>query len=1147
MPVAPPPVDPRDFPELVRATRAAVRDALGLPEDSPVPGDGLVHIFARVAEIVVERLNRVPDKNLLAFLALVGVDQQPPQPARVLLTFQLAQGATGARVPAGTAAAALPAEGETDTPVYETERELVVISTQPVAAFTREPARDLYRDATGVTTPAATVVPVFEGAVPIPHELYVADALLSLPQPKDVRLRLTPLDPDHRWPDALSWSRFDGAAWQPLVPAVAVDPSARAWVLTFAGLPAVAPTSVGELAGPWLRARLETSLPSAKPDEDESSEPGAVRQSGLAADAAFSDDRPLDPRGPLAPFGETVPRRTFSVACERAFSKPGADVTIEVDVDTTRLATPAASLELTWSYWNGRDWTTLGTSSPTSGPDPQGDGGFVDGTQALTRDGSIVFRAPSDWNETDVAGVEGHWLQTTVTAGDFGTPPAYAAPVLERLSLAYSWPLPSIDSLTRQVRISRRDLPADAALFDVTPLDLTKDFQPFGEKPRFNDVFYLACDEALSLPEARVTLDLSGTKAVSADGKPKIAWEVYEGATGRWKAAAIEDDTTASLTFGGGLNAVVVLRAPRVPAPVALGGEERYWVRARLVGGNFGKDADFTTSKNAAGEVIVTPVKATWDPPSIKALTIDYEFDEGPGEPDALATVNDFRASEQTAPFRPFTVAADDRPTFYLAWSDALDNDTITLYFEVPDVIYAADAGPQARPVEPAAVVWEYRSPNGWQPLGTEDETRGFTGRGLLTLVGPTDMARSTEFGVGAHWLRARWERGDYAAPPQLARVLTNTIWASHVATVRDEVLGSSTGEERQFFRTSRAPVLPGEQVEVRELGTPSAAELPTILAEEGEDAVTVVPATADDPAETWVRWHGVVDFYESGPRSRHYVLDRLTGGIQFGDGRRGMAPPQGHANVRVALYRSGGGAVGNRPEGAIAQLKTAVPYVERVTNPVPAGGGTDAESLEAVRERGPRLLRHGNRAVTISDVEDLARAASPGIARVLGVPASAAGDAGSVGVVVVPATEGRQPVPSLELLDRVRVYVEDRLPASAGLWVAGPGWLQIAVTAEVVPISLEQATDVQSAVRAALEAFLHPLSGGPRGDGWPFGRTPRRSDLLALIEAVPGVDHVRGLAVAQTQTAPPPASTALLVYSADHTITMAGSTEGPS
>lgn len=359
-----------------------------------------------------------------------------------------------------------------------------------------------------------------------------------------------------------------------------------------------------------------------------------------------------------------------------------------------------------------------------------------------------------------------------------------------------------------------------------------------------------------------------------------------------------------------------------------------------------------------------------------------------------------------------------------------------------------------------------------------------------------------------------------------------------------DEVLGSSTGQESQTFTTAHAPVLLGQRIDVREAGPLSAAELAIAFTVAGEDAAAAMPAVSSAQGDVWVPWSEVVDFYGSGPRSRHYTLDHTTGEVCFGDGLRGMIPSPGRSSIRATFYETGGGAVGNRPAGSVVQLKSAIPYVDKVTNLEPADGGADAEALDTVRERGPRQLRHGNRAVTIADVEDLAREASPGVGRVLGVPATSASDAGTVGVVVVPTSAARLPVPSVELLARVEEYVRSRLPPVVDLWVAGPGWVQIAVTAQVVPVSLNDATDVQGAIRAALNAYLHPLSGGHDGAGWPFGRTPHRADLLSLIEGVPGVDHVEGLAVAQTLTTPAPVPAALLPYSADHVIAMDGSTE---
>jgi hypothetical protein len=74
-----------------------------------------------------------------------------------------------------------------------------------------------------------------------------------------------------------------------------------------------------------------------------------------------------------------------------------------------------------------------------------------------------------------------------------------------------------------------------------------------------------------------------------------------------------------------------------------------------------------------------------------------------------------------------------------------------------------------------------------------------------------------------------------------------------------------------------------------------------------------------------------------------------------------------------------------------------------------------------------------------------------------------------------------------------------------------------VTVTTEIVPQSLAAAETLQGTVIAALERFLHPLTGRWDGQGWPLGRRPYRSDLYRLLEAVPGVQHVQSLAVAIT------------------------------
>lgn len=73
---------------------------------------------------------------------------------------------------------------------------------------------------------------------------------------------------------------------------------------------------------------------------------------------------------------------------------------------------------------------------------------------------------------------------------------------------------------------------------------------------------------------------------------------------------------------------------------------------------------------------------------------------------------------------------------------------------------------------------------------------------------------------------------------------------------------------------------------------------------------------------------------------------------------------------------------------------------------------------------------------------------------------------------------------------------------------------MTVAVT--VVASSPDAAGEVGGRVEQTLQRFLHPLTGGPDGTGWAFGRKPHRSDLYAEIEAVDGVDHVPSLTVTQ-------------------------------
>jgi hypothetical protein len=146
--------------------------------------------------------------------------------------------------------------------------------------------------------------------------------------------------------------------------------------------------------------------------------------------------------------------------------------------------------------------------------------------------------------------------------------------------------------------------------------------------------------------------------------------------------------------------------------------------------------------------------------------------------------------------------------------------------------------------------------------------------------------------------------------------------------------------------------------------------------------------------------------------------------------------------------------------------------------------------------------------------------------------------ESGHVDVIIVPSSDGAQPVPNLELIHVVETFLRKRCPPTVALRVAGPAWTQVTVTAEIVPASLDAADALTSFVEAALRRFLHPLHGGPDGRGWAFGRRPHQSDLYAMIEGLPGVEYVHTLNVDEVRSSDASDQQArTLIYSGDHDI----------
>lgn len=671
--------------------------------------------------------------------------------------------------------------------------------------------------------------------------------------------------------------------------------------------------------------------------------------------------------------------------------------------------------------------------------------------------------------------------------------------------------MPDIEDIRMELAIDNPEpLNPESAVYNGTPIDMSKDFYPFGEKPKVNDTFYIACDEAFSKENSEIALSIEMSNPAIC-GLPNtshvnLSWEYWNGFD--W----VEIDSlhsAASAASQGAAAQLEILRSPETLTssgtvyfqcpgmkPSVLNGEEKHWIRVRITGGNYGEDAKYeyqdTPVKIGDSTVNIAQLqftKATYAPPSVHKLTVDYIYTME-DHPEAVLTENNFSFDEKTwechTPgeyFKPFYPCVEQDPTFYLAFDRDISDLPVSLFFPLN--------GDQLG--DSPIVAWEYWDGRKWMTLSVNDAIRHFTRREILQFAVPSDIEKRPLFGTEHYWIRARLEEGSFTVPPQVSAIFSNAVWARNSNTIQDEILGSSNGEENQVFHLSKTPVLPGQSLYVREAS--------------GQNE--------------WVLWEEVGAFSTSESGGRHYMLDRSTGTITFGDAKNGMIPPMGVDNIKCS-YKHGGGAIGNVEAGSITKVWDSFEWLDSVTNPVAADGGFDREEPEQAQIRGPHTLKSWQRGVTAEDMEWLVREAMPQIAKVKVLSAmnrKLKFTPGRATIIVVPDSNEAKPYPSQELLGEIETYLCERTSTVLnthvpGIEVIGPDYVRVGVEAVVVFASNDQRKVIEGQIIDNLKRFFHPLYGGDGGAGWDLGKNLYVSEVFSVIKNTPGVDFVEKIAI---------------------------------
>lgn len=457
--------------------------------------------------------------------------------------------------------------------------------------------------------------------------------------------------------------------------------------------------------------------------------------------------------------------------------------------------------------------------------------------------------------------------------------------------------------------------------------------------------------------------------------------------------------------------------------------------------------------------------------------------------------------AEERALRRTFAAFSDVPVTgdaIYIALTQPTPRCVVRLTFSRGETIEGIGVDPRRPPYVVEA--WDGTA---WAPARILTDTTGGLNRDGIIEARIGAHASSRIAGVDAAWLRIAVVdpvpgQPEYVVSPAVADIsaatVGGTVAAQHCDPVLDELAGPCSGTPGDRIALTRSPLIAGQEDLVIEVSEPGG----------------------------WRTWHRVESFADSGPTDRHFTIDDVGAEVRFGpsirmpDGsvRLHGATPPAQAMIRVPRYLVGGGAAGNVDAGTLTVLRSSIPYVGSVTNLRAATGGTDAETIEDVKQRAAITVRTQMRAVTARDYELLVQLGVPSIARVSCVDAATLGRPGHVLVQVVPSVPADVRdfsllQPTDEVMTAIRDYLEPRRPLGAVVHIEPPRYLGASVAARFVLEPGASAIATTEAADAAIRAYVHPLTGGLEGRGWPFGQPLLVGDIHAIVQRVPGVAYV--------------------------------------
>ena len=603
----------------------------GKPGAGADAGVMLQHTFARLMEIVIERLNRVPEKQMLAFLHSMNVSPLPPVPAWAPLVFELKKDAKPTLVPRRTAVVAKTSGGV--SPVFETAEDLVVLPAALTCAYTLEPSRDRFGDYTGRLS--GGLFTPFIGESVMPDAWYfIVDKALNIDSPSETKLEFW-LDEESSGEVNLNlfldknktvWSYSgDGGecGFSPAIQPSGTISSDKPVIISVcdADSMGLSPLPADHLgggceppAGGFIKCAVKNSREAKVLAEKVKIVAAALSMEGkkYAPKQLFNNTSRLDPEGYVLPFGNRPKAGDAFYINVGDLPEQEGEIQVTVmlvpDIEQKNRCDTGSSChqcqlptfnnnrlcyvgysrkweQLDWSYSSPDGWEPIKTSGVVSCDSALGDDSD---SQAYFNTYSMTFKLEKPF-QCKVAGEKGNWLRVVLPANDCGTDAEY-----EHDEKTKTWFLkpdtgkflyPKVRSMALSVSFSAECRVYRQKGHVYTKLDAIQegnDLSSAADVGAEHDKtgFYLGFDQVYHNMPVSLYVDTAPTAHYTGSSNDRSpVWECRT-ADG-WRPVYVHDDT-ADFSRSGAIRFLFPTEAVCVKL---FDGTERYWVRLLREGG----------------------------------------------------------------------------------------------------------------------------------------------------------------------------------------------------------------------------------------------------------------------------------------------------------------------------------------------------------------------------------------------------------------------------------------------------------------------------------------------------------------------------------------------------------------------------------